>query len=62
MSVRAGGQEFGEAWLAGACSAAAGASGVRAAAWEAWMIRCVMAGEALAVDAVDGSTADAIGS
>ena len=62
MSVGAGGQELGEAWLAGAGSAAAGGSAGRVVAWDAWMIRCsALAGAMVAAAAGTGWTTEAAG-
>jgi len=63
MSVRAGGQELVEAWLAGACSATAAWSAGRVGTCDAGIVRVdLLAGAAVAAAAGNGWTTDAMGS
>ena len=60
MSVWPGGQELGEAWLAGACSAAAGWSAGCVGTWDAGMVRVDVLAGAMAAAAGNAWTADAV--
>ena len=63
MSVRPDGQGLSEAWLAGACSAAAGTSAGRRATWDAGMVRVdVLARAIVAAGAGNASTTEAMDS